>query len=238
MIVVDRMFCKYLGVWLGGLVNIISMLLSVVNSFKVKIIFREDINFNVMELLMKCLVKRVVNINIILIIMYEFSNKIKVFLLILFIVLVNIGRFIFIVILENMFKIVNIMFCVVFWKWNVFDVLVVLFFFFWDLFLIFFFIRGGVFLWFMLWIEMRYIFLEFDIFFFCCFNEYYVKCEKIVSVVNYFNKFRYIYRDERWFIMSWDNLILEYFNFKIIWIYLLIVMWCLFWGWYIFFNYM
>lgn len=114
MIVVDRMFCKYLGVWLGGLVNIISMLLSVVNSFKVKIIFREDINFNVMELLMKCLVKRVVNINIILIIMYEFSNKIKVFLLILFIVLVNIGRFIFIVIFENMFKVVNIMFCVVF----------------------------------------------------------------------------------------------------------------------------
>lgn len=166
MIVVDRMFCKYLGVWLGGLVNIISMLLSVVNSFKVKIIFREDINFNVMELLMKCLVKRVVNINIILIIMYEFSNKIKVFLLILFIVLVNIGRFIFMVMLENMFKVVNIMFCVVLWKWNVFDVLVVLFFFFWDLFLIFFFIRGDVFLWFMLWIEMRYIFLEFDIFFY------------------------------------------------------------------------
>lgn len=67
-------------------------------------------------------------------------------------------------------------------------------------------------------------------------NEHHVKCEKTASVVNHFNKFRYIYRDERWPTMSWDNFISEHFNLKITWIYLSIATWCSSRGWYIFSN--
>lgn len=110
---VDRMPCKYPGVRSGGLANTTSMPLSAVNSPKAKTIFREDTNFNVMELSMKRLAKRVVNTNITPITTHEFSNKTKVSPPISFIVPANIGRLTFIVTFENTFKAANITFRVV-----------------------------------------------------------------------------------------------------------------------------
>lgn len=164
MTVVDRMPCKYPGVRSGGLANTTSMPLSAVNSPKAKTIFREDTNFNVMELSMKRLAKRVVNTNITPITTHEFSNKTKVSPPISFIVPANIGRLTFMVTLENTFKTANTTFRVVPWKRNVPDVSVVPFSSFWDLFSILFPIRGDVSSWFMLWTETRYTSLELDIF--------------------------------------------------------------------------